>query len=93
MAVTVSGALVAAAITGFMTGSAYADSSSGITNSHSTVAGMHVGFNPLNTEGGNDCKGKNACKGKGGCNSGDNGCKGKNSCKGKGGCNTNHPHE
>jgi hypothetical protein len=66
--------LVAAAITGLMTGVAvktYAQDQG--TNAPSSATGKH------------DCAGKNSCKGQGGCG----GQKGTNSCKGQGGCNTN----
>jgi hypothetical protein len=68
--------LVAAAITGLMTGVAvktYAqDTNAPGTNAPSGDTGKH------------DCQGKNSCKGQGGCGAD----KGKNSCKGQGGCNT-----
>jgi hypothetical protein len=72
--------LVAAAITGLMTGVAVktyaADTTTPGTNAPSGDMGKH------------DCKGKNSCKGQGGCKGGSdsNSCKGQNSCKGKGGC-------
>ena len=95
VALTASGALVAAALSGLVAGSAYADSGSaqGITKANVALGGVAAGFNPLNEGGTHDCKGHNACKGQGGCKTGDNGCKGKNSCKGKGGCSTSGTHE
>jgi hypothetical protein len=70
--------LVAAAITGLMTGvtaKIYAQDS---TNAPGTNAPSG------DTTGKHDCAGKNSCKGQGGCG----GSKGTNSCKGQGGCNT-----
>ena len=72
--------LVAAAVTGLMTGGmalkTYAQDQNPGTNAPSSDTGKH------------DCKGKNSCKGQGGCKGGsdNNSCKGQNSCKGKGGC-------
>jgi hypothetical protein len=71
--------LVAAAITGLMTGVAVKTYAQDSTNAPGTKA-------PSSDTGKHDCKGKNSCKGQGGCSASDNGCKGKNSCKGKGGC-------
>ena len=72
--------LVAAAVTGLMTGFAVktlaADSATQAPTRRAGDTGKH------------DCKGKNTCKGQGGCKGGsdNNSCKGQNSCKGKGGC-------
>jgi hypothetical protein len=73
--------LVAAAVTGLMTGFAVKTIAQDNTNAPGTNA-------PSGDTGTHTCAGKNSCKGQGGCKSGDNGCKGKNSCTGKGGCNT-----
>jgi hypothetical protein len=73
--------LVAAAITGLMTGVAAKTYAQDSTNAPGTSA-------PSSDAGKHDCKGKNSCKGQGGCKGGsdNNSCKGQNSCKGKGGC-------
>lgn len=87
-------ALVAAALTGLLSGAAYAehsDAHEGMNKSakHAAVAGTHAEA-AAESAGKHDCKGHNSCKGKGGCKSGDNGCAGKNSCKGHGGCASEH---
>jgi hypothetical protein len=84
--------MVAAAVSGLL---------SGATVMHASTTAVNSGVTPILKAGkmsfaGTDfakapkhsCKGKNDCKGQGGCKSSDNGCKGKNSCKGKGGCAT-----
>ncbi|MGA2029578.1 MAG: hypothetical protein ABSG87_05870 [Verrucomicrobiota bacterium] len=73
--------LVAAAITGLMTGVAVKTYAQDSTNTPGTNA-------PSGDTGKHDCKGQNSCKGQGGCKGGsdNNSCKGQNSCKGKGGC-------
>ncbi|HEX3889968.1 MAG TPA: hypothetical protein VHX90_03865 [Verrucomicrobiae bacterium] len=73
--------LVAAAVTGLMTGFAVKTLAQDNTNAPGTSA-------PSADTGKHDCKGKNSCKGQGGCKGGsdNNSCKGQNSCKGKGGC-------
>jgi hypothetical protein len=74
--------LAAAAITGILSGSAFAASNM------ASKAAPGVSIDKMADKGQHTCKGHNECKGQGGCKSGDNGCKGKNSCKGKGGCST-----
>ena len=69
--------LVAAAVTGLMTGFAVKTLAQDSTNAPGTNA-------PAGDVGKHDCAGKNSCKGQGGCG----GQKGTNSCKGQGGCNT-----
>jgi hypothetical protein len=69
--------LVAAAVTGLMTGFAVKTLAQDSTNAPGTNA-------PSGDTGKHDCQGKNSCKGQGGCGAD----KGKNSCKGQGGCNT-----
>ena len=92
----VSSAVTAAALSGLLVGSAYAQGSDSVgilKNSRSAqvaIAGHFAGMTLSEEAGKHDCKSKNECKGQGGCQSGDNGCKGKNSCKGKGGCSTSH---
>jgi hypothetical protein len=73
--------LVAAAVTGLMTGFAVNTLAQDSTNAPGASA-------PSSDSGKHDCKGKNSCKGQGGCKGGsdNNSCKGQNSCKGKGGC-------
>ena len=94
MKLAAAGALAAAAVTGFATGSAHAASpafTSGLGNAvHMNIVGTHSAGTVYEHGGTHDCKGQNECKGQGGCKSGDNGCKGKNSCKGKGGCASGH---
>jgi hypothetical protein len=70
--------LVAAAVTGLMTGVAVKTYAQDSTNAPGATA-------PSTDTGKHDCAGKNSCKGQGGCG----GQKGTNSCKGQGGCNTN----
>jgi hypothetical protein len=84
--------MVAAAVSGLL---------SGATAMHASTMSTNAGVTPILKAGKtsfttapqakhakHSCKGKNDCKGQGGCKSSDNGCKGKNSCKGKGGCAT-----
>jgi len=90
--------MVAAAVSGLL---------SGATMMHASTTAVNTGTTPILKAGKlsfagvefakaakHSCKGKNDCKGQGGCKSSDNGCKGKNSCKGKGGCATDgsQPH-
>lgn len=70
--------IVAAAITGLLTG-VVAKSYGDDTNSTGSSASSKDSSK-------HDCKGKNDCKGKGGCKTDNNSCKGQNDCKGKGGC-------
>jgi hypothetical protein len=85
--------MVAAAVSGLMSGASLAQASTLPAAQGQTAvslagqasflgAGLHQDTSK------HSCKGKNDCKGQGGCKSSDNGCKGKNSCKGKGGCAT-----
>ena len=82
--------MVAAAVSGLMSGATALQAAT--TSSPSSTA--QVGTASFGTSSlashvaKHACKGQNNCKGQGGCKSGDNGCKGKNSCKGKGGCAT-----
>ncbi len=69
--------LVAAAVTGLVTGFTVKTFAQDSTNAPGTNA-------PAGDAGKHDCAGKNSCKGQGGCG----GQKGTNSCKGQGGCNT-----
>lgn len=84
--------MVAAAVSGLLSGAATMQAATPASQSATSVvkAGkasfLRTGFDQSKDK--HSCKGKNDCKGKGGCKSGDNGCKGKNSCKGKGGCAT-----
>ncbi len=83
--------MVAAAVSGLLSGVTFAHASTGLNSSSTPIlkagklsfAGVDFAKAPKHS-----CKGKNDCKGQGGCKSSDNGCKGKNSCKGKGGCAT-----
>jgi hypothetical protein len=86
--------MVAAAVSGLLSGAATMQAATTQTN-NSSVSMAKVGkASFLRTSLSDDSKykhsfkGKNDCKGKGGCKSSDNGCSGKNSCKGKGGCAT-----
>jgi hypothetical protein len=83
--------MVAAAVSGLLSGATMMHASTGISSSATPIlkAGKlsFAGVN-LDKPAKHSCKGKNDCKGQGGCKSSDNGCKGKNSCKGKGGCAT-----
>src|SRR5277367_6564125 len=72
--------LVAAAVTGLMTGFAVKT----LAQDASTNAPAGTNAPSGDTTGKHDCAGKNSCKGQGGCG----GQKGTNSCKGQGGCNT-----
>jgi len=86
--------MVAAAVSGLLSGAAAMQAATLPTHSgNRTVSMEKVGKASflraeLNAKDKHACKGQNSCKGQGGCKSGDNGCKGKNSCKGKGGCAT-----
>jgi hypothetical protein len=82
--------MVAAAVSGLMTGATALHAATVNTTSPVTQVGAaSFGLMSFATHiQKHSCKGKNNCKGQGGCKSGDNGCKGKNSCKGKGGCAT-----
>jgi hypothetical protein len=84
--------MVAAAVSGLLSGATAMHASTTAVNTSTTpilkagklsFAGVDFAKAPKHS-----CKGKNDCKGQGGCKSSDNGCKGKNSCKGKGGCAT-----
>jgi hypothetical protein len=84
--------MVAAAVSGLLSGATAMHASNTALNSSATpilkagklsFAGVDFAKAPKHS-----CKGKNDCKGQGGCKSSDNGCKQKNSCKGKGGCAT-----
>ncbi len=82
--------MVAAAVSGLMTGAtalhaATVSTTSPVTQVASASFGLMSYAMHIHKH---SCKGKNNCKGQGGCKSSDNGCKGKNSCKGKGGCAT-----
>jgi hypothetical protein len=83
--------MVAAAVSGLLSGVTVVHASTGLNSSATPIlkAGKlsFAGVN-LDKPAKHSCKGKNDCKGQGGCKSSDNGCKGKNSCKGKGGCAT-----
>jgi hypothetical protein len=83
--------MVAAAVSGMLSGAATMQAATTSQNSNPVVKVGKASFGTSSL--GQDttkhsCKGKNDCKGQGGCKSSDNGCKGKNSCKGKGGCAT-----
>ena len=84
--------MVAAAVSGLLSGATAMHASNTALNSSATpilkagklsFAGVDFAQAPKHS-----WKGKNDCKGQGGCKSSDNGCKQKNSCKGKGGCAT-----
>jgi hypothetical protein len=79
--------LLAAAISGILTGSADTDGGAGV---RAASAGLTNDAMPSESAGDDKhaCKGKNACKGKGGCKTDKNACKGQNECAGKGGCRT-----
>jgi hypothetical protein len=83
--------MVAAAVSGLLSGATMMHASAAVNSSATPIlkAGKlsFAGVN-LDKPAKHSCKGKNDCKGQGGCKSGDNGCSGKNSCKGKGGCAT-----
>jgi hypothetical protein len=88
--------MVAAAVSGLLSGAATMQAATSRTTNSVIKAGKaSFGSATLDqTTSKHSCKGKNDCKGQGGCKSSDNGCKGKNSCKGKGGCATDgskHP--
>jgi len=88
--------MVAAAVSGLLSGAATMQAATSRTSNPVVKAGKaSFGSASLDqTTSKHSCKGKNDCKGQGGCKSSDNGCKGKNSCKGKGGCATDgskHP--
>ncbi len=83
--------MVAAAVSGLLSGATAMYASPAVHSSATPIlkAGK-LSFANMNQDQTtkHSCKGKNDCKGQGGCKSSDNGCKGKNSCKGKGGCAT-----
>jgi hypothetical protein len=83
--------MVAAAVSGLLSGATMMHASAAVNSSATPIlkAGKlsFAGVN-LDKPAKHSCKGKNDCKGQGGCKSSDNGCKQKNSCKGKGGCAT-----
>jgi hypothetical protein len=83
--------MVAAAVSGLLSGATAMHASAAVSTSATPIlkAGK-LSFSGSNFDqtAKHSCKGKNDCKGQGGCKSSDNGCKGKNSCKGKGGCAT-----
>ena len=88
--------MVAAAVSGLLSGAATMQAATSRTTNAAVKAGKasfgSASLDQTTTK--HSCKGKNDCKGQGGCKSSDNGCKGKNSCKGKGGCATDgskHP--
>ena len=90
---TMKSMLMAAAISGLLTGATATVSATTTNNSgaNSITRAMGLSASSSFDEPQKDkhaCKGQNSCKGKGGCKAGDNGCKAKNSCKGKGGCAT-----
>ncbi|GGG92185.1 hypothetical protein [Silvibacterium dinghuense] len=82
-------ALVAAAVSGMLSGAAALHAATPQSANPVLKAGK-ASYSTVNMDktAKHACKGKNDCKGQGGCKSSDNGCKGKNSCKGKGGCAT-----
>jgi hypothetical protein len=85
--------LMAAAMSGLLTGATAVSATTTTNNSGSTSITRAMGLSSSSNFGDPEkdkhaCKGQNSCKGNGGCKTGDNGCKGKNSCKGKGGCAT-----
>jgi hypothetical protein len=84
--------MVAAAVSGLLSGATVMHASTTAVNTGATpiLKAGKLSFSGVNLDepAKHSCKGKNDCKGQGGCKSGDNGCKGKNSCKGKGGCAT-----
>jgi hypothetical protein len=69
-------ALLAAAVTGLMLGSAAAAAGEDANKDKSEKSAKEK----------HACKGQNACKGQGGCKSDKHACKGHNACKGQGGC-------
>ena len=88
---TVKTMMVAAAVSGLLSGVTVMHASTTPVNSATPIlkAGkLSFAGTTLDQTQKHSCKGKNDCKGQGGCKSSDNGCKGKNSCKGKGGCAT-----
>ena len=82
--------MVAAAVSGLMSGATALQAATTSSTSPVVQAGnASLGSASLAAHHPkHSCKGQNDCKGQGGCKSSDNGCKGKNSCKGKGGCAT-----
>lgn len=87
--------MVAAAVSGLMSGASMAQASTMPSQQGQKTVSMEQAGQASFLRAGlhqdtskHSCKGKNDCKGQGGCKSSDNGCKGKNSCKGKGGCAT-----
>lgn len=81
--------MVAAAVSGLMSGAATMQAATtSTTNPVVKVGKASFGSHLQQSTTKHGCKGQNDCKGQGGCKSSDNGCKGKNSCKGKGGCAT-----
>jgi hypothetical protein len=88
---TMKSLMVAAAVSGLLSGAATMHAASSTQSTAAVAKAGKASFLKSSLEQDKDkhsCKGKNDCKGKGGCKSSDNGCKGKNSCKGKGGCAT-----
>ena len=84
--------MVAAAVSGLLSGATVMHASTTALNSSVTpilkAGKMSFAGTDFAKPAKHSCKGKNDCKGQGGCKSSDNGCKQKNSCKGKGGCAT-----
>lgn len=82
--------MVAAAVSGLMSGAATMQAATiHTTNNVLKVGKASFGTSTMHqSTTKHSCKGQNDCKGQGGCKSSDNGCTGKNSCKGKGGCAT-----
>jgi len=78
--------VVAAAMTGLLSGAAILQSCADGTNTKKTnIAPGKVAL-ARNMPVVLDCAGTNDCKGLGGCKTDEHACKLKNACKGKGGC-------
>jgi hypothetical protein len=81
--------MVAAAVSGLLSGTATLHAATSRTNIVVKAGKASFGSASLHQDTSkHSCKGTNDCKGQGGCKTGDNGCTGKTSCKGKGGCAT-----
>jgi hypothetical protein len=86
---SVSSALLSAAVSGIVLGAGPAASAWPPSRDVSAVGAPHADqLDSADAGAKHACKGQNACKGQGGCKTDKNACKGQNSCKGQGGCRT-----
>jgi len=75
--------LMAAAISGIVSGSAAESKPLAATELARTVSAQQLDDSKGSKHA---CKGQNGCKGQGGCKTDKHACKGQNACKGQGGC-------